>query len=780
MRTLHFIVALVLLVAMPMHAAFDAKDPNNAVLSGFVKDGTTGEVFMGAVVSAPSLQLGTITNAYGFFSLVLPKGTHNLQVSYLGYETLERSIKVSDNIDGMEIELMPSSEVLSELVITSKRGNENVTRTQMSAITMNTESMKKIPAFMGEIDVLKTVQMMPGVQHVAEGFSGFSVRGGAADQNLILLDEAPVYNASHLLGFFSVFNGDAIRGMELYKGDIPAQYGGRLSSLLDIRMREGNMKKFQATGGLGTIASRLTLEGPIVKDKASFMVSGRRTYADMFLAFSNDSMLNNNKLYFYDLNMKANYIINPKNRVYLSAYFGRDVFAFQDMMSMQWGNATQTIRWNRVVSDKLFANTSLIHSDYSYSLTFNQGMSDFLWNFGIKDLGLKLDLDYRPNQSMNMRFGGEYFYHIFRPGSVSNTTDKELLFELDNQQTMEYAAYVSNDHKLTDRFSVQYGLRFSAYQNLGAATVYEYNDRYELVDSALYKQGEIYNTEMGLEPRLSAVYQLTNASSLKSSYARTRQHVQIASNASAGLPTDMWFPVSPNVAPQVSDQVALGYFRNFLDNEVESSFEVYYKVMDNQIDFRDNAELMFNEYMEGELRIGEAKSYGVELMLAKETGRLSGRASYTLSKALRRIEEINNYEWYNANYDKPHSFNIMLSYQLWPRVNIGAAWIYTTGAPTTLPTSKWEYYGVIMPGYSERNGYRLPDYHRLDVSTTIRLSKERRKTLHELNISVFNAYNRKNPFTIYFEPESPGSSNMQAYQLSMFGIVPSITWNFRF
>ena len=755
------------------------EEQKNPVLSGTIKDAADGETLIGATVYVTEISRGTVTNGYGFYSISVPGGIYNLRVSYLGYETVEMQIQLDDNIS-LDIELRSSSVAMEEVVVSARKRDDNITETRMGNISLNAEAIKRVPAFMGEVDLLKTVQMLPGVQNVAEGFSGFSVRGGATDHNLILLDEAVVYNASHLLGFFSVFNSDAIKDMSIHKGDIPAQHGGRLASLLDIRMRDGNMKDFAVTGGVGSIASRLTVEGPVVQDKASYMISGRRTYADMFLALSNDSLVSNNTLFFYDLNMKANYIINSNHRIYASGYYGRDVFAFQDLMDMNWGNATQTLRWNWIINSRMFSNTSLIYSDYDYAMGSNFGISSYKWYSGITDYGVKSDFTFFINPENTFRFGGQVFRHKFRPGVIKNGSGENQL-DMPENQSMEYVIYASNDQKLGEKLSLQYGARFAVYQNIGKARVFHFSDDYESTGFTDYGRGEVYNTAGGIEPRLSAAYLLSPVSSVKTSYSRTRQYMQMASNSSAGMPMDVWFPVSPNVKPQLSDQVAVGYFRNLNDNVFETSAEVYYKQMDNQIDFRDNANLYFNEKLEGEIRTGIAESWGLELMVRKNEGKLTGWVSYTFSHARRKIDEINNNDWYSANYDKPHNFTLVLNQNMGSKLDIGLNWTYTSGAPLTLPTSRWEYGGIIMPGYSERNGYRLPDYHRLDLSATIQLNSGRRSRLnHELNISVYNVYNRKNPFSIYFEKEEGAGNNMGARQLSLFGIVPSVTWNFRF
>jgi outer membrane receptor for ferrienterochelin and colicin len=757
----------------------EANEQRNPVISGVIRDATNGETLIGATVFIVESGRGAVSNAYGFYSLSLPAGSWNLRISYIGYESLEVNISLAGNIT-RNFDLHPSTLEMQEVVVSSRRRDRNISETQMSSVQLNAETIKRVPAFMGEVDLLKTVQMLPGVQTVAEGFSGFSVRGGSTDHNLILLDEAVVYNASHLLGFFSVFNSDAIKDMSVHKGDIPAQHGGRLASLLDIRMRDGNMKKLSFTGGIGSISSRLTVEGPFVRDRGSFMISGRRTYADMFLALSSDSLVKNNTLFFYDLNLKGNWIINENHRVFLSGYYGRDVFAFQDIMDMNWGNATQTLRWNYIINERLFSNTSFIYSDYQHRLGFAQGGSSYKWDSGITDYGVKTDFTFYPNPGNTVRFGGQVFRHSFSPGNITNGNNGQGITIPENS-SVEYVVYASNDLDLHEKFSLQYGLRYVIHQNMGEARVYNFDENYQPAGYTDYRKGEIYNTKGGLEPRVSGAFRLTDASSVKGSYSRTRQYMQLASNSSAGMPTDVWFPASPNIKPQVSDQVAIGYFRNLNDNMFETSVEIYYKDMQNQIDFRDNANIYFNEMIEGEIRTGIAEAYGMELMIRKNEGKLTGWVSYTLSSARRKIDEINNGNWYRANYDKPHNFTLVLNQDMGRRLDIGLNWVFTSGAPLTLPTGRWEYGNLIMPSYSERNGYRLPRYHRLDLSATYQLGVSRSRRLsHELNFSVYNVYNRKNPFTIYFESEAGNKHNMNAKQMSLFGIVPSVTWNFRF
>lgn len=633
---------------------------------------------------------------------------------------------------------------------------------------------------MGEVDIIKAIQLMPGVQASSEGSSGFHVRGGAADQNLILLDEATVYNASHLLGFFSVFNNDAIKDVKLYKGDIPAAFGGRLSSLLDIRMKDGNMKEFHANGGIGTISSRLTIESPFVKDKGAFILSGRRTYLDLMTMMSQDEDTKETKLYFYDLNLKGNYKINENNRIFLSGYFGRDVLKLGDGFGFNWGNTTFTLRWNHLFSEKIFSNFSLIRSDYDYELGETGGSTGFKWTSNMKDWKLKADFTYYPNIKNTIRFGASGTYHYFNPGIAKGVGDETMYNELlmPESNALEWAAYLSNKWKPNEKLTINYGLRASAFQNMGKSTVYNFDENYEKIDSTVYKSGDIFNTFWGLEPRANFKYSLNSKSSIKGSYSRTKQYVHLASNSTAGLPLDIWVPSSPNINPQTAGQFALGYFRNFFDDVYETSIEVYYKDMQDQIDFRDHAELLLNPEIEGEFRTGKAWSYGLELLVRKQTGKFTGWVSYTLSKTRRKVPEINHGEIYPANYDKPHNIAIVANYDITRRINIAANWIYATGSPVTFPIGRYEYGNMIIPIYSDRNEYRMPDYHRMDASITIKfgINKDRRYK-SDLNLSVYNVYNRHNTWILNFTDDGP---NETIAEKTYFPMIPSLTFNFYF
>ena len=611
-------------------------------ISGYVNDASNGEELIGATVYVKELGVGVATNQYGYYSIALMPGNYTLTYSFVGYYTAERAVSLMSNTV-LNVELRERTTELEEVVVTSSSPNANVSRVEMSVSRLDSRSIQRIPALLGEVDVIKAIQLLPGVQTIAEGSSSFSVRGGAGDHNLVLLDEATVYNAGHLMGFFSVFNNDAIRDVKLYKGDIPASSGGRLASLLDVRMKEGNSKEFTATGGIGTISSRLTLEGPIVNENTTFLISGRRTYADLFLPFAADTNLHNNQLFFYDLNMKISHRLNERNRFFLSGYFGRDIFR-ADFAGFGYGNQTLTARWNRIFTPRLFLSTTAIYSSYDYFLGIeNDDPNSFVWRAGMYDYTLKADFTLFANRNNTLRFGGESTYHLINPGRVNGSGSQAIIneFVIPEAKSLEHALYVMNEQKVGRNMSLRYGLRYSMLQNLGKAKVFEFDDEYNSIGYSEYERGEVFNTYSNLEPRLSAVYILNDLHSVKASYSRTVQYIQQASNSAAGTPLDIWFTSSPNVLPQLADQWAVGYFRNFLDNTIESSVEVFYKDMRNVIDFKDFANFLLNEEMEGELRFGTAEAYGAEFYVKYNIGKINGWVSYTYSRAFRTIEGIN-------------------------------------------------------------------------------------------------------------------------------------------
>jgi hypothetical protein len=765
------------------YASTPQKDQDKIVLSGHIRDKQNGEELIGANIYIDGKPIGTSTNVYGYYSLSLEKGKYTVVFSYIGYHTKSKTLTLNEN-KTVNVELISKDQQIEEIVVTAEKPDENITRDQMSFEKLEMKQVKKMPSFMGEADIVKSVQLLPGVQSLSEGSSGYSVRGGSQDQNLVLLDEATVYNISHMLGFFSVFNNDAIQNAELYKGDIPAKYGTRLSSVLDIRMKNGNSKEFTATGGVGSISSRLTLEGPIIEDRSSFIVSGRRTYFDMFFPLLPEDQIQGNKLYFYDLNTKINHRINENNRIYLSGYFGRDQFKNQ-FSDFGYGNQTATFRWNHLFSKKLFSNTTILYSNYNYHLGTPDDVAwGMTWDSKLIDYSAKLDFTYYANPNNTLTFGGSAAYHTYNPGEIKGSGEESMFntFQIPKSHALEYGVYLSNNQNLlNNRLSLKYGLRLSMFQNIGTGTLYSYNGNYEVTDTTKYNSGDVYNTYIGLEPRLGIKYKINGRSSVKASYSRTRQHVQMAQNSRAGTPLDIWFPATPNVEPQVSDQYALGYFRNFWDNKLETSVETYYKKMKNTIDFKDHAWLLMNPHMEGELRFGKARAYGVELMAKIKRKDIHGWISYTYSHSERKIGNIADGNYYNAPYDRPHDISVVLSYDFNDRMTLSSNWIYSSGQPVTFPTGRHEADGLVVPVYSDRNAYRLPDYHRLDLSFTIRSKKKPdKKWQGEWNFSVYNAYGRKNTWAINFVQDEHNPNETYAEKTYLFSVIPSVTYNFKF
>ncbi|MDR1556623.1 MAG: TonB-dependent receptor [Tannerellaceae bacterium] len=729
-------------------------------ISGNIKDGSNGEDLIGAEVVIAGTRTGTVSNAYGYYSLSLPPGDYTLVFSYIGYTGKEMNIALAAD-QRLNVGLSAASRELSEIIVSAERKNAHVVKTEMSTERLSAQSIKAVPALMGEVDVIKAIQLLPGVQSTSEGSSGFSVRGGGHDQNLLLLDEATVYNGSHLMGFFSVFNNDAIKDVTLYKGDIPASFGGRLSSLLDIRTRDGNNQRYSATGGIGLISSRLTVEGPL-GSKASAIVSARRTYADLFLVFTRDEDLKNSTLYFYDMNAKLNFRIDDNNRLFLAGYSGRDRFG-TDIAGMAFGNQTATVRWNHIFSPRLFSNFTLIGSFYDYYLRsdissqLNQELKS-----GLEDYGFKADFSYHPNPSHNLKFGYNFIYHTFLPGEGGGIGEESIVgrVALPKEYAMENAVYLTHETGIAGKLKLKYGLRLSSFQNID--------------------DGKPSSFLWQAEPRAGLTYIFNDNYSVKATYSRTVQYIQLASNSSSGSPLDMWFQASEQVKPQLCDQWATGYFRNFADNEYEFSAEVYYKHLQNVVDFKDHANLMINEHLEQELRFGKGYAYGLELMLRKTGGPLSGWLSYTLSKSRRRINDINEGNWYRSPYDKPHNISIVGSYELSPKLSVSANWVYADGTPVTYPTGRFQVEDTYVPIYSGRNEYRYPAYHRLDLSITWQLSKPSQAFRHELNFSLYNAYGRKNVWTILFRQEEAQPDISYAEKIYLFTYIPSLTWNFTF
>lgn len=795
----------------------------NFSISGYVKDKSNGESAPGATILIKEIKKATSANQYGFYSLTVPKGQYTVVFSLLGYKTYTQSINLEKNIS-LNINLNSAEEQLGEVEVTTDKPDQNIQSSQMSSINLDMTEIKKIPAFMGEVDVLKTIQLIPGVKSAGEGNSGFYVRGGGPDQNLILLDEAPVYNASHLMGFFSVFNGDAIKNVNLIKGGMPAQYGGRLSSVLDISMKEGNNQTFHATGGVGVIASRLTLEGPLKKDKSSFIVSARRTYIDVLSKpfFKPGSPFAGTSYFFYDLNAKINYKFSDKDRVYLSAYFGRDIFKFNDAeakfkTTIPWGNATACLRWNHLFNSKLFSNASLIYTNYDFAFGAEEDNFELTIKSGIKDWNFKYDVNYFPNPRHNIKVGFNYIFHTFIPTSVS-AKQGETVFDLGNVIKLyshDAAVYAGDDWEITEKLKVNYGLRFGYFAQVGPFTRYTKDFLGKASDTIIYKKGKKVVDYNGLEPRISMRYSFTKSFSVKASYTKNYQYIHLATMSSVSLPTDVWMPSTEAIKPQISTQYALGVFKNFKDNEYESSIEIYYKDMLNQVDYKEGAQPSDNVYdnPDNAFTYGKGWAYGAEFFLKKRTGKFTGWIGYTLSWTWRQFNEINYGLPFLAKYDRRHDASLVLTYDYSKKWNFGLVWVYGTGNRGTLPNGFFLYEGSLSSDYGLRNSYQFPAYHRLDLNITYfpdrqkhlvkkRLRMEKRyakkgkdtskivlprKWLknyeNSYTLSIFNAYNRYNPYFIYYSRTGDflnGDLNITAKQVSLFPILPSITWNFKF
>lgn len=781
---------IVLLLLIDIFSLVYSKDSSisdqqkKITISGYVTDSKNGEVLAGVTIIENNHKTGTSTNSYGFYSLTINNGNYDFQFSYIGYQSIKR-LGNTDNSLTLNIALEEAENILGEVVIESKRTDENVRTNEMSIAKLDVKTIKMVPSLLGEIDLIKVLQLLPGVQSTSEGSSGFSVRGGSSDQNLIILDEATIYNASHLMGFFSVFNNDAVKDVTLYKGDIPASYGGRLSSFLDVRMKDGNSKKVEVAASIGTVSSKLTIEGPIIKDRTTFLVAGRRTYADLFLPLAKEKEVRDNKLYFYDFNLKLSHVINENNRLYLSGYSGRDIFK-NNYSSIGFGNLTASLRWNHLFSKRLFFNLSLIYSRYNYEIATPEGddasATSFRWISELDDYSSRFDFTYYLSDKHKIRYGVTSAFHKFYPGTVNGFGSTAAIeFVLTPASALEHSLYASDDFKISDKLSVKYGLRLAVFQNLGPGTYYSFDSKYRPVDSTVYDKGKVFNSYSVFEPRLAFTYMLNGFSSVKWSYSRASQFVTLAQNSTAGTPLDIWFPATPNVKPQTGDQFAFGYFRNFRQNMYELSAEIYYKNFHKLIDFRDHAQLFLNPYLEGELRIGKGYSYGVETLIRKNKGRFGGWISYSYSRSFRIVPEINGGRVYNSPYDKPHNVNIVSSYEMSKRVSASLTWIYATGLPVTFPTGRAVIGNSILPVYSERNAYRMPDYHRLDASITLKgKEKTDRKWRSELNLSIYNVYNRHNAWSINFVTDTEDPNITYAEKTYLFSIIPALTYNIRF
>lgn len=743
-------------------------------ISGTIRDKKTGETMIGVTVFPLEITgTGTTCNEYGFYSLTLPEGKYNMVCSFIGYKADTLSVNLTGNIK-LDRYLSDNSLLIKEVVVTAEKKEDNIKRTDIGVERIELKEIEKLPVIFGEKDILKTIQLLPGVKSAGEGNSGFYVRGGTADQNLILLDEAPVYNASHLLGFFSTFNSDALKDVSIIKGNNPAQYGGRLSSVLDVKMKEGNNQDYNVAGGIGLISSRVSVEGPLQKEKSSFILSGRRTYADLFLKASED--FKDIKLYFYDLNAKANIWINDKNRVFASGYFGKDVLGFGDNFGIEWGNATATIRWNSIISPKLFSNTSAIYSKYDFNIILNSGGSDFNINSQIKDWNLKQEFQWFANAKNKMRFGFNTIHHTITPnrflGDAVSQTGKI------SRKGWENAVFVNNTTEVSKRLTLDYGLRFSSYTILGGDTYRKY-DNGILNDSVVLADGDFGKTYFNPEPRLQFSFLLNKVSSIKGGFARNTQHLHLLGNSTSSSPSDQWIGNSYNIKPEIGDQYSLGYFRNFKESKYQFSVETYYKDMQNQVDYKNGADLIGVDDTESELLYGKGRAYGIELLLKKTTGRFTGWIGYTLSKTERKINGINENSWYVAKQDRTHDISVVANYDLNEKWSLSGLFVYNTGNAVTFPSGKYVVDGNTTFYYTERNGYRMPAYHRLDIGATYTKPK-RKKYESSWNFSLYNVYGRENAYTITFEDDPDDPTRTRALQTSLFRWVPSVTYNFKF
>ena len=771
-------------------SAFLISAQNKYTLSGYIRDSLSGETLIGASITINGQGKGVNSNQYGFYSITLPEGTYPLMVSFVGFQMQQSSISLNQNTV-INFSLLQRS-VLQEVIVSSRRRDGNVENAQMGRIDLSMNQIKSVPVIFGEVDILKTMQLLPGVRNAGEGNTGLYVRGGGPDQNLIMLDDAIVYNTGHLFGFFSIFNSDAIKNTSLIKGGMPAQYGGRLSSVLDVAMKEGNMKKFEVEGGIGLIASRLSIQGPIKKEKASFIISARRTYIDVLVkpAIKKSSDFYGSGYHFYDLNTKVNYKFSEKDRLYLSGYFGRDVFNFNNTRrsfkaNIPWGNSTATLRWNHVFTRKLFANTTVVYNDYGFSFGATQNDFALKLSSGIRDWNTKLDFDYYPLPQHRIKFGGLITYHTFVP-NVLTGNQGDTQFDPNNESTKyaaETALYAQDDWEINKKLKLHVGLRYSSFTQLGAYTIFDRDANGNKTDSTIYKRWEPIKTYGGFEPRLTLRYSLNDETSVKGSVTRNLQYIHLVTNAGSTLPTDLWVPSTYRVQPQISWLYAMGVYKNFNDNTFETSIELYYKTMDNQIEYGEGYTPSLKDPEEAFV-FGKGWSYGAEFFINKAKGKLTGWVGYTLSWTWRKFNSLNNGEKYPAKYDRRHDLSVVGIYELNKKWKFSAVFVYGTGNATTLPERFYIVSGILTQEYSKLNQYRLPSYHRLDISATLTpKQKPNRRIQRYWVFSIYNTYSRLNPYFIYFDQTgSPlnGTLEVEARKVSLFPIIPSITWNFKF
>jgi hypothetical protein len=785
---------------LSLFACVMANAQQKFTINGYVRDSINGEAMIGATIFVQELNSGTSTNEYGFYSITIPAASYVLKFSYVGYSVISRAVVLDKDIR-LDMELRAMSRQLQEVEISDEKDVPTAQNQKMSVSKLDISTIKKIPAFMGEVDVIKSLLLLPGVSTVGEGASGFNVRGGSVGQNLIYLDEAPVYNSSHLLGFFSVFNPDAVKDVTLFKGAVPARYGGRLASVLDVRMKDGNSKKMQVTGGIGTIFSRVAIEGPLIKDKASFIIALRRSYIDILARPFVSVLKNGGALNFYDLTLKTNYNVNPKNKLYLSGYFGRDNFFFSKNQGFSWGNATGTLRWNHLFNNRLFMNQAVIFSKYDYDLQFgNNDLNRFVWTSSIRNYIFKPSFSYFINNKSELDFGGEAIYYAFNPANATSTTNgAPINISLDKKYNLETSLYASHSQTINSVLSIDYGLRYSNFVLYGPGTQYSYKDtvpgiRRDTLGSKVYKKGQVIQTYGNWQPRFSFKAQVSEVSSIKGSYNRMVQYLHLISNTTASNPLDVWTPSTPNIKPELGDQFTLGYFRTVTRSasQYEFSAETYLRFTQNQIDYIDGADLLINKYLEGDLLSGKGRAYGIEFYAQKKTGRLNGWISYTLGRTELQVVGINNNNWYPTRYNQTHNLKVVAFYEINKRWSMSSNFIYTSGTPTTFPTSRYTEQGILIPvnATNSRNNVTLPSYNRLDLAFTLQ-GKEykdgfKRKNRDYWVFSVYNLYARKNPFSIYFAQADsrtlPGQPLVsQAHQISIIGtIVPAISYNLKF
>jgi hypothetical protein len=763
-------------------------------ISGYVKDAGNGEELIGVTVLVVGTGSGTVTNSYGFYSITLPAGKQELQFSYVGYRSQPKTFELSQNVQ-QNIDLVSEATTIQEVVVTSERLDANVTDVQMGHTKLNIAQIRKLPAIFGEVDIIKNVQLQPGVVTAGEGTSSFFVRGGSADQNLILIDEAPIYDPSHLFGLFSVFNGDVVKDSELYRGGIPARFGGRLSSILEVRTKDGNNKQFSGSGGIGSLASRIMVEGPIAKDKSSFIISARRSYQELFAPLINQNG-QNNIVYFYDVNAKVNWKYKNNNRFFAAFYSGRDQFRFDKTFGFGWGNTTGTFRWNHLFSDKLFSNTTLIASNFDYKLELKDPVQGFAWTSRLQQYSLNNDLTYFINTNNELSFGHHLSYRIFQPGIIAPNTDGSIFttVSVPKQYVFENDLYIDNKQKVGEKITLSYGARLSIFQNIGPADVTTYQDPQDNIDIVKtgvnhYDNFQTVKTYINLEPRAAATYLINPVSSIKASYNRMVQNTHLIASGTVPLPFNTWNPSGYYLKPQIADQYSIGYFRNFKENQYEMSVEAFYKNMQHVTDFADNASIFFNPDLAVEFRQGSSLAKGIEFSVQKKEGKLTGFVNYTLSKVTRKVPGVNQGNEFPANHDRRNVGNIAVTYDLSERWQFGSIFTYSTGRPITLPSGRYEYGSYNVDLVTERNGYRLPAYHRLDLSATYnkRPKHPERHWRSSYVISVYNVYNRHNPFTVYTRVQQDKDGNVigdgtqkEARLIYLFPIFPSFTWNFKF